>query len=158
MRSCLLTLICTITLTATLFAQSSPDVAGVKFGVLSEGIRVTYRVTPDALERNWLDTGNRKIDSSVVKLSAAQWQRSRFVIDSIPSLLLTAGATTHSWGCLSCRDQPVILVEVAFTDKRRVMSYRIDSDTSRIPEVIRRYVSNVENAVTQLINDSNKKK
>lgn len=158
MRSCLLTLLCMITLTATLSAQSISDVAAVQFGVLAEAIRVRYRITPDVLERNWLDTGGRKIDSSVVRLSAAQWQRSRFVMDAIPSLLLTAGTTTYSWGCLNCRDQPTILVEVEFKDKRPGMHYQIDSDTSRIPEVIRKYVSDVENVVTQLITEGNKKK
>ena len=161
MRSCLLSLLCVITLTATLFAQTAPsvkDVAWVQFGVLADAIRVRYRITPDVLERNWLDASGMKIDSSVVKLPAAQWQRSRFVIDAIPSLLLTAGTTTNSWGCLNCRDQPVILVEVGFTDNRRAMHYQIDSDTARIPEVIRKYVADVENAVTQLITEGNKKK
>jgi hypothetical protein len=147
-----------ITLTATLSAQSVQDIAWVQFGVLSDGIRVRYRITPDVLERNWLDTGGRKIDSSVVKLPAAQWQRNRFAIDAIPALLLTAGTTTHSWGCLSCHEQPVILVDVEFKDKRPGMHYQIDSDTSRIPEAIRKYVSDVENAVTQLITEGNKKR
>lgn len=158
MRSCLLTLLCMITLTATLSAQTISDVASVQFGVLADAIRVRYRITPDVLERNWLDAGGKKIDSSVVKLPAAQWQRNRFVMDAIPSLLLTAGTTTNSWGCLNCRDQPAILVDVEFKDKRPGMHYQIDSDTSQIPEVIRKYVSDVENAVTQLITEGNKKK
>lgn len=161
MRGSLLTLLLMLTVMDILPAQTKSQpgsVAWVRFGIFSTSIRVKYRVTPDVLERYWLDTTGVKIDSSVQTLSTGQWQRSRFVLDSIPPLLLTAGATTYSWGCLYCGEQPVIIVEVGFTDKRPAMSYQIDADTSRIPAAIRSYVGNVKKEVSQLITEGNKKK
>jgi len=161
MRGSLITLLLMLTVMDILPAQTKPGtgaVAWVHFGVFSTGIRVKYRVTPEALERYWLDTTGVKIDSSVQTLSSGQWQQSRFVLDSIPSLLLTAGTTTHSWGCLYCGEQPVVIVEVGFKDKRPPMSYQIDADTSRIPAAIRHYVGSVKKEVSQLITEGNKKK
>lgn len=160
MRGGLLTLLLIITVMDILPAQtksSSTSVAWVRFGVFSNGARVKYRITPVALERCWLDTTGVKIDSSIQQLPAAQWQRNRFVLDSIPSLLLTAGTTTYSWGCLYCGDQPVVIIDIGFDDKRPAFSYQIDADTSRIPEGIRHYVRNVRNAVAQLITEERKK-
>ncbi|MDR6566709.1 hypothetical protein [Chitinophaga ginsengisegetis] len=161
MRGSLLALLLMLTVMDILPAQTKPttsSVAWVHFGVFSTGIRVKYRVTPNVLERYWLDTTGVKIDTSVQTLSTGQWQRSRFVLDSIPSLLLTAGTTTYNWGCLYCGEQPVIIVEVGFTDKRPPMSYQIDADTSRIPAAIRNYVGNIKKEVSQLITEGNKKK
>lgn len=137
--------------------SSSTTVAWVHFGVFSNSARVKYRITPGALERYWLDTTGAKIDSSIQQLSDAQWQRNRFVLDSIPSLLLTAGTTTYSWGCLYCGEQPVVIVDIGFADKRPAFSYQIDGDTSRIPEGIRHYVRNVRKAVALLIAEESKK-
>lgn len=160
MRGSLLTLLLVITVMDILPAQTksaSASVAWVHFGIFSNGIRVKYRITPDALERYWLDTTGVKIDSSVQQLSAAQQQRNRFILDSIPSLLLTAGTTTYSWGCLYCGEQPVIIVDIGFTDNRPGFSYQIDADTSRIPAGIRSYVKNVRKAVSQLLVEERKK-
>lgn len=160
MRGSLLTLLLIITVTDILPAQTksaSASVAWVRFGVFSNGARVKYRITPDVLERYWLDTTGVKIDSSIQQLSAAQWQRNRFVLDSIPPLLLTAGTTTYSWGCLYCGEQPVVIVDIGFADKRPGFSYQIDGDTSRIPAGIRHYVRNVRKAVAQLIAEESKK-
>ncbi|MEZ2445371.1 hypothetical protein AB6805_26815 [Chitinophaga sp. RCC_12] len=161
MRGSLITLLLMLTVMDIPPAQTKSGtgaVAWVHFGVFSTGIRVKYRVTPEALERYWLDTTGVKIDSSVQTLSSGQWQRSRFILDSIPSLLLTAGTTTHSWGCLYCGEQPMVIVEVGFKDKRPPMSYQIDADTSRIPAAIRHYVGSVKKEVSQLITEGNKKK
>ncbi|MET3880976.1 hypothetical protein [Chitinophaga sp. OAE865] len=160
MRGSLLTLLFVIMVMDILPAQTkspSTPVAWVHFGVFSNSARVKYRITPVALERYWLDTSGVKIDSSVQQLSAAQWQRNRFILDAIPSLLLTAGTTTYSWGCLYCGEQPVIIVDIGFADKRPGFSYQIDGDTSRIPAGIRKYVKNIRSAVAQLIAEESKK-
>ncbi|HWV65877.1 hypothetical protein [Chitinophaga sp.] len=160
MRGSLLTLLLILTVTDILPAQTkstSTQVAWVHFGVFSNGIRVKYRITSAALERYWLDTTGVKIDSSVQQLSAAQWQQNRFILDSIPSLLLTAGTTTYSWGCLYCGEQPVVIMDIGFADNRPGFSYQIDADTSRIPAGIRSYVINVRKAVAQLITEGRKK-
>lgn len=161
MSRCLLTLLWLLTVNTLLTAQEMPaanKVAWVNFGVLSQGIRVKYHITPDVLERYWFDDNSRKVDSARKKLPAEKWRQSRFVIDSIPALLLTAGTTTSSWGCLHCHDQPVVMVEVGFKDKQSAMYYHIDSDTIRIPASIRRYVMDIMEQTSRLIDVANKKK
>lgn len=113
----------------------------VKFGVMSMGVRATYKITTHELVRCRLDTNGPGIDSAVVKQSTEQWQRSRFIIDSIPELLLTAG-NTASWGCLYCHEQPAVLVELGFNN-RPSLYYQIDSDTSALPVPVRKYVYDV---------------
>jgi hypothetical protein len=138
-------------------SAQTKEVAQVEFGMQGMALRVMYRITPLDLQRYWLDKeSSRKPDASVVKMTTAQWKESRFVIDSVPALLFTAGATTNSWGCLHCHDQPSIRIEISFKDKSQEMVYNIDSDTSRIPESIRQYVGNVYALVNRLLQNDRK--
>lgn len=138
-------------------SAQTKEVAQVRFGMQGMLLRVMYRITPLGLQRYWLDKeSSRKPDTAVVNMTAAQWKESRFVIDSVPALLLTAGATTHSWGCLNCHDQPSIRIEISFKDKSQEMIYTIDSDTDRIPEPIRQYIDNVYALVNRLLQNDRK--
>lgn len=129
----------------------------VKFGVSSMGVRAKYKITVHTLERTWLDTNGPKVDSAVVKQSAEQWQQSRFIMDSIPSLLFTAG-NTAKWGCVYCHDQPAVMIELGFTN-RPPLYYEIDSDTSALPVSVRKYVNDVLVQTSRLIaKDIHKKK
>ena len=160
MSRCLLTLLLLITVNACAPAQTKhPDnnIAWVKFGVMSMQIRVKYKITPDALERNWLDANDPQIDSSTVKLPASQWKQSRFIIDSLPSLLLTAGHTAN-WGCLHCHDQAAVIIELGFKNNRPPLYYAIDSDTIRLPAPIRKYVAEVMEQTNRLVAAGDKNK
>ncbi|WP_206156115.1 hypothetical protein [Chitinophaga fulva] len=138
----------------TTSANNSPE--WVKFGVMSMGLRATYKITPRELERTWLDTNGPAVDSSVVKQSAEQWQQSRFIIDAVPGLLFTAGNTAN-WGCLYCHDQPAVLIELGFNN-RPSLYYQIDSDTSALPASIRKYVYDVLIQTSRLIAETNANK
>ena len=161
MSRCLLILLWLLAVNMPLSAQVKPPagkVAWVNFGVLSQGVRVKYHITPQVLERYWFDDNSRDVDSARKQMTDAKWQQSRFVIDSIPALLLTAGATTSSWGCLHCHDQPVVMVEVGFKDNQPAMYYHIDSDTIRIPASLRRYVKDIMEQTSRLIAGGDQKK
>lgn len=159
MSRCLLTLLLLLTVNACAPAQTKTpdsDIAWVKFGVMSMEVRAKYKITPDALERNWLDANDAQIDSSTVKLPASLWKQSRFIIDSLPSLLLTAGHTAN-WGCLHCHDQAAVIIELGFKNNRPPLYYAIDSDTIRLPASIRKYVADVMMQTGRLIDAGDKK-
>ncbi|MBO9727970.1 MAG: hypothetical protein J7623_04970 [Chitinophaga sp.] len=128
---------------------SNNSLSWVKFGVSSMAVRAKYKITAHALERTWLDFNGPKVDSAVVKQSAEQWQQSRFIMDSVPALLFTAG-NTAKWGCVYCHDQPALMVELGFTN-RPPLYYEIDTDTSAIPVSIRKYVNDVLVQTTRLV-------
>lgn len=106
----------------------------------------TYKLTETQLFEDIINTyaGNGPFD--FIELPAAEYEKTKTLMDYFPSELLQAEETT--FGCPDCADQGGLFIQYA--DGSTIKSWRIDQSKGAVPTYLHAFMDKVNETITAI--------